>query len=363
MSLKTIAMWIFLIFVCIFTFQSSIPNEFVFDDHLLIVNNKDTFPETPYIKILHNDIWGKDIQSFDSHRSFRPLLILFFKLLRLQFGLDPPLYRKISIAFHSLATILVHIMSEYTFGNSHVSFGTALLFASHPVHIESVAAVVNIAENISCIFYLVAYLLFLATATYYRNTLNNIAFQSFSIVMWLILIFIGILFKESALSVCGIIIGKLIIEAVQNVSYCRQRQQDRWNIYSLLKASFWNVRCIVWITVSFLAIRLYILLRNVVISRKFPTLDEATSLSLASTYLNDSLLIRRAENPFSFLEGNEMIMSYMVSIYVYYNENIIILQSILIHEQTHSSCPIFINNYSIFFLLFSCSICTFDIFM
>jgi hypothetical protein len=121
----------------------------------------------------------------DSHRSYRPLLIVVFKLLRLlnnpllpilsklflyyiyrkYYGLTPSAFRILSIFCHCCCSVIVFLMgnqvniiphSVYTcssflpfiiicyviftcfkiLGNIHISFASALLFASHPVHVE-----------------------------------------------------------------------------------------------------------------------------------------------------------------------------------------------------------------------------------
>ena len=127
----------FLLFIaCFGVFFNSLDNEFVFDDHLAIVNNVDTDPSTPFSDLWKHDIWGKDLMAHDSHRSYRPLLIITFRIIRYFYGLDARYIRIASILSHSISSILVYILGLQILGNWHVSFGSAILFALHPVHVE-----------------------------------------------------------------------------------------------------------------------------------------------------------------------------------------------------------------------------------
>jgi hypothetical protein len=127
----------FILFVvCFGVYYNSLDNEFVFDDHLAIVNNADTDPSTPFHDLWKHDIWGKDLMAHDSHRSYRPLLIITFKLLRFYFGLDARSIRIASILSHAMSSILVYFLGLQVLSNWHVSFASSLLFALHPVHVE-----------------------------------------------------------------------------------------------------------------------------------------------------------------------------------------------------------------------------------
>lgn len=132
----SILVCIVLFFVCFGVFQNSLDNEFVFDDHLAIVNNADTDPSTPFVDLWRHDIWGKDLMAHDSHRSYRPFLIIIFKLLRQQFGLDARSIRIASVLSHAVSSVLVYFLGIQVLCSWHVSFASALLFALHPVHVE-----------------------------------------------------------------------------------------------------------------------------------------------------------------------------------------------------------------------------------
>lgn len=223
------------------------------------------------------------------------MLILLFKVFRTFYGLDASSLRRYSIALHAVVTIMLHHLAIHVTKHEHIAMGAAMLFAAHPVHVEAVAAVVNIAEACSCIFYITAYFIF----DHVRNSVNILNLSLLHLVVipigWVLSVFAGILFKESALSICGIIIGKLIIESIH-----------RYGATKRLVHSIFNWRNIQWSFMSILIAILYGLLRNILING-----FNSKNVDLSSAYLSDSQLIRNAENPFAFLHGKEKAMSLM----------------------------------------------------
>ena len=156
-----------LVLLCIGSYHNSLRNEFAFDDYLAIVNNVDvmygsngTSHLSEYGKLWSKDIWGKEMSAHDSHRSYRPLLVTVFKLIVHISGLSARVFRMVSISFHSAATVGVFYLSSMIFGNECLAFGAAIMFACHPVHVESVAAVVNMAEAVSLTLSIIAFCIF-----------------------------------------------------------------------------------------------------------------------------------------------------------------------------------------------------------
>ena len=146
-----------------------------------------------YSQIFEHDFWGADIRSNSSHKSFRPLTTLSFRLSRwltqraFGWGEQPEtintlLFHGENLAWHALATLLVYALAQRlhrflacpscaaTVSNSESSKGDsagefeqqdrlqttqplaagqtaaivcALLFAAHPVHTEAVTGIVG----------------------------------------------------------------------------------------------------------------------------------------------------------------------------------------------------------------------------
>ena len=79
-------------FVACACFSNSLHGELVFDDTVAIVGNKDVNSDTPtnITAILTHDFWGEEIRSSNSHKSFRPLTVLTFRLNFLIHGASRP---------------------------------------------------------------------------------------------------------------------------------------------------------------------------------------------------------------------------------------------------------------------------------
>ena len=74
--------------------------DFVFDDSEAIINNKDV-TSTPIAEIFLNDFWGTKISHKYSHKSYRSLTILTFRLQHwLTDSLDPRDFHILNIVLH-----------------------------------------------------------------------------------------------------------------------------------------------------------------------------------------------------------------------------------------------------------------------
>jgi hypothetical protein len=299
------------------SFYNSINNEFVFDDDLAIVRNADVSPSTPWHLLWKHDIWGKDLLAHDSHRSYRPLMICTFKIISTYFGLTPSIFRIVSIMLHNIASFLVFLVADAVVCNSFVAFATSVFFACHPIHVESVAAVVNMAEALSAIFYLLGFLVFI------KSTNNfSVGKSILSIIVCLICLFISILFKETGVTLCGLIIVQCVFHLVACVrANSLRRLEDRSSARSLL---LWIQVHWMWLFVGIIGVVAYVLFRLVLVGMdpaelfvSIATLDYPRFLAAFSkAYLGESQLIRKAENPYAFLETKtEKILSYMVRAY------------------------------------------------
>ncbi|RWS26104.1 transmembrane and TPR repeat-containing protein-like protein [Leptotrombidium deliense] len=88
-----------------------------------------------------------------SHKSYRPLTVLTFRLNYLLHGLNPIGFHIVNIALHAFSSILVHKLCLRFESNAKIAFTSAMVFAMHPIHTDAVASVVGRAELLSAIFY------------------------------------------------------------------------------------------------------------------------------------------------------------------------------------------------------------------
>jgi len=139
---------------CVLCYLNSLGCGFVFDDVSAIKDNKDLLPSTPISNLFNNDFWGIPMYKEQSHKSYRPLCVLSFRLNYFIHGLDPCGYHLLNVILHLMVTLLFHNVSR-NYVNAKTSFFAAMIFAVHPVHTEAVTGVVGRAELLSAIFFLI----------------------------------------------------------------------------------------------------------------------------------------------------------------------------------------------------------------
>lgn len=116
---------------------------------------------TPLSDIWTNDFWGTPIGSSNSHGSYRPLCVASFRLNHWTGGLDPKGYHATNVLLHCAVTYLVYALYRTLLPRCKPAVAAAA-FAVHPVHSEAVAGVVGRADLLACLFYLSAFLCYVA---------------------------------------------------------------------------------------------------------------------------------------------------------------------------------------------------------
>lgn len=299
-----------IVVVVYLSYENALPNAFTFDDHLAIENNGDvTQQQANLTHIWLDDLWGKDLRAKDSHKSYRPLLIELFRFL---WHLQPSagLYRAVNMVFHGVSTYLMYALSVCLLGDRLIALGAAALFASHPVHVEAITAVVNMAEPLCSILIIIAYL------CYRRSGLLHG-------LLWVLATVTAVLVKETgiiaALLVLATVISRLVVRVLVKIT--------------LPAAHGARMRCcglgdLLWVTASTGAVYLYFGLRHVLTHSQrddiFSSWSNAWYHMLTfladreqADYLGSSELLRRAENPFAFLHGLPKVLS-TLHLYVRY---------------------------------------------
>jgi hypothetical protein len=123
--------------------------EFVHDDVHAITNNADISAETlkPIAEIFKNDFWGIPIHTEQSHKSYRPLTVISFRISRyLAGGLNARAFHVHGVILHGLVSVLFTIVCHFlAFRKRAVTLAVCcgLLFALHPVHCEAVSSIVG----------------------------------------------------------------------------------------------------------------------------------------------------------------------------------------------------------------------------
>jgi hypothetical protein len=146
------------------TFTNTLSCGFVWDDRVAILNNMDIRTNASgVLDLFEHDFWGAPLRSASSHKSFRPLTVLSFRLNYALGGFNPMGYHALNVLLHVATTVLVlnvgrRILTPYALHRAPVF--ASLLFAVHPIHCDSVASIIGRADVLCTLFSLTAFLLY-----------------------------------------------------------------------------------------------------------------------------------------------------------------------------------------------------------
>ncbi|XP_062441010.1 protein O-mannosyl-transferase TMTC3 isoform X4 [Rhea pennata] len=144
-----------------------------------------------------NDFWGTPMSEERSHKSYRPLTVLTFRLNYLFSELNAVSYHFLNLVFHVVVCI-VFLKVCKLFLDNRSSVVASLLFAVHPIHTEAVTGVVGRAELLSSIFFLAAFLSY----TKSKGPDNTIVWTPIAVTVFLVAV--ATLCKEQGITVVGI---------------------------------------------------------------------------------------------------------------------------------------------------------------
>ncbi|KAF8773539.1 Protein O-mannosyl-transferase TMTC2 like protein [Argiope bruennichi] len=141
--------------------------DFAYDDSRAIKTNQDLLPSTPIGQLFFNDFWGTPLTHSGSHKSYRPLCVLTFRLNYALGGFDPWGYHFFNVVLHTLVSALfTHFASAIFCHNPLPTLVAGLLFAAHPIHTEAIAGIVGRADVGACLFFLFALLSYMRYCKY-----------------------------------------------------------------------------------------------------------------------------------------------------------------------------------------------------
>ncbi|XP_068442484.1 protein O-mannosyl-transferase TMTC1 isoform X1 [Clinocottus analis] len=192
--------------LCALCYNNSLRGELVHDDVWAIINNPDVRPGSSLRNIFSNDFWGKRMADNTSHKSYRPLCILTFKLNILLGGMTPLYFHIINVCLHCAVTCLLMYTGErFVFEDSRLAFVTALLFAVHPVHTEAVSGIVGRADVLACLLFLLTFLSYIRSVgvCVSEDSLPSMASAWFMLIS-LLLGTCAMLVKETGITVFGV---------------------------------------------------------------------------------------------------------------------------------------------------------------
>ncbi|XP_076445403.1 protein O-mannosyl-transferase TMTC1-like [Babylonia areolata] len=133
-------------------YLNGLDGDFVHDDVYAIKDNADVTGKANISRLLVDDFWGRSMCDNASHKSYRPLTVLTFRLNYQLAGGTPWQFHAVNVALHALVTCLFsRLLRHVLHVQDVVTSAAALLFAVHPVHTEAVTGIVGRAELLSCV--------------------------------------------------------------------------------------------------------------------------------------------------------------------------------------------------------------------
>ena len=133
---------------------------FVYDDRLQIVANPIIGNWKLVPQYFTHHVWHLIDPRFVANY-YRPIFLLWLKLSYAAFGPSPVYWHLASVVLHILVTLQVFWLTKRLLKNRIAAMVASLLFAVHPVHVESVAWVSGVTDLLMCVTMLGSVLAFL----------------------------------------------------------------------------------------------------------------------------------------------------------------------------------------------------------
>ena len=178
---------------------NSLANGFAADDLQQILNN-------PFIKDLANipsaftnTVWtfSSDNIIFTTDQYYRPIFNILLSVNYAIFGTSAWGWHLVNILIDACVAYLVFLVIRQTIRSNWMALTGAVLFAAHPIHAESVAWVSGMTDPLMALFVLPSFLFYLR----YRDSEGKL-----DLAAWLLLLFLGLLCKETALALPVLIV-------------------------------------------------------------------------------------------------------------------------------------------------------------
>jgi hypothetical protein len=221
-------------FIC---YCNTLWGSFVFDDTEAIVKNKDVMPYIPLKEIFRNDFWGSDISLNSSHKSYRPLTVLSYRLNVLYSNnkLDAFQFHATNVILYGLLCLLTIPVFELFLRKkkseknvNDTAYLSSLLFTVHPIHTECVAGLVGRADILCSILFFIVILL-------YDKVLSTKSLLLFALVI--VSTAAAVMCKETALTV-------LAVCMVYDIFAIKKRKKNWLDIFDV----YFFLRIIVLVT-------------------------------------------------------------------------------------------------------------------
>lgn len=166
------ALWTCLISILAYCDPQALRGKFVYDDAGTVAKNVVVIGKVPWQEAFTRDFWGALMKEPSSHKSFRPITTLSFRLnwmMAERKGMnytEPDFtfgFHVTNVVLHGIVTGMVTEAASYVFcgdtsGDLIAQLTTGLVFGLHPVHAEAVSNITSRGEMLMSFFFLLAFL-------------------------------------------------------------------------------------------------------------------------------------------------------------------------------------------------------------
>ena len=142
-----------IVLAALFVFWPSLRGEFVYDDLLIIQQNPQITSFAHLPKLLGSSYWDfLDPEAAKSVGYYRPLSMVLLTAGYVFGGGAPIAFHALNLLVYSLACLAGWRLATRLTGNEAVGFAAGLLFALHPLHVESVAWISALHDPLFALF-------------------------------------------------------------------------------------------------------------------------------------------------------------------------------------------------------------------
>lgn len=199
--------YLLIILLTLIVYSNSFQNSFQYDDYHVIVNNPAIKNPTNLKQFFFDPKLGSGV--VDDSKSYRPILMITFALNYLISGLDVFSFHFLNFFIHILCAILVFSIALFFFKITYnvndlnpikykwFALSAALIFALHPIQVESVTYISGRSSSLTALFFLVSFCTYLQFGI--SGKIYLLLFSAMSFVF-------ALLIKESAITLLFILI-------------------------------------------------------------------------------------------------------------------------------------------------------------
>lgn len=182
---------------------------FVYDDHLAIEENPHLRVWPGLARIFFSDLWS--LSSLGNRSNYyRPMFLLAYEGIFHVAGTNAWTFHLVNLLLHAATAVMVFVLTRRIWLKDSIAFLTALLFALHPAHTESVAWIATLSELGYTFFVLVALYFYIQEQA--TTSVLLVAFSSYAMAL---------LWKESAIAFIPLIV-------LYDILVARQWRWKRW---------------------------------------------------------------------------------------------------------------------------------------